>query len=65
MFSLKSPIMIEQVKKYLLSLENEICDGLEKIDSKSLFKKDIWSRDDGRGNGISRVISDGNIFEKI
>ena len=56
--------MIEQVKKYLLNLQNDICEEFGELDSKSNFDKDIWKREDGRGNGITRVISNGNVFEK-
>ena len=56
--------MIEQVKKYLLNLQNDICKEFGKLDSISNFDTDIWKREDGRGNGITRVISDGSLFEK-
>ena len=56
--------MIEQIKKYLLALQVDICEEFEKLDSISNFDTDIWKRDDGRGSGITRVISDGSLFEK-
>ena len=56
--------MIEQIKKYLLDLQVDICEEFGKLDSKSNFDTDIWKRDDGRGSGITRVISDGSLFEK-
>ena len=56
--------MIEQVKKYLLELQEEICSEIELLDGVSSFEKDQWSRTDKRGSGITRIISDGNIFEK-
>lgn len=56
--------MIEQVEKYLLSLQNDICEEFGALDSKSSFDKDVWERNDGRGRGITRVISDGSLFEK-
>ena len=56
--------MIEQVIKYLLNLQNNICEEFGKLDSISNFDTDIWKREDGRGNGITRVISDGSLFEK-
>ena len=56
--------MIEQVKKYLLNLQNDICEEFGKLDSISNFDTDIWKREDGRGSGITRVISDGSLFEK-
>ena len=56
--------MIEQVKKYLLNLQNDICEEFGNLDSKSSFDHDVWERDDGRGSGITRVISNGSLFEK-
>ena len=56
--------MIEQVKKYLLNLQNDICEEFGELDPKSNFDKDIWKREDGRGSGITRVISNGGVFEK-
>ena len=56
--------MIEQVEKYLKNLQNDICDEFGSLDSKSSFDKDAWERDDGRGRGITRVISNGSLFEK-
>ena len=56
--------MIEQVEKYLLNLQTNICEEFGDLDSKSDFDKDVWERDDGRGSGITRVISNGSLFEK-
>ncbi len=56
--------MIEQVKKYILNLQNNICEEFGELDSKSDFDKDVWKREDGRGSGITRVISNGDVFEK-
>ncbi len=51
------------VKQFLLDLQQDICAGLEKLDGKASFKTDAWDREDG-GSGITRVISDGAVFEK-
>ena len=56
--------MIDTVKKYLLNLQNDICEEFGVLDSNANFDKDIWEREDSRGNGITRVISNGDIFEK-
>ena len=53
----------QAVKEFLLSLQESICSGLAKIDGKADFKTDAWDRDSG-GSGITRVIGDGNVFEK-
>ena len=51
------------MKDFLLSLQADICEGLEALDSTASFKTDKWDRDEG-GSGISRVISAGSVFEK-
>ena len=48
---------------YILKLQLEICDALEKVDGRAVFSKDKWSREEG-GGGLSCVISDGDVFEK-
>ncbi|MEM9101048.1 MAG: oxygen-dependent coproporphyrinogen oxidase [Pseudomonadota bacterium] len=53
----------EQVKNYLLALQNDICCQLEKLDGKESFITDKWDRPEG-GGGISRVIENGRLFEK-
>ena len=56
--------MIEQVKKYLVQLQESICSDLESLDGKAIFEKDHWTKEDGNGSGITSVISNGNVFEK-
>ena len=56
--------MINQVEKYLLELQKEICSEIEQIDGKSLFEIDKWARADKRGDGVTSIITDGNVFEK-
>jgi len=56
--------MIEQVKKYLVHLQESICSDLESLDGGAVFEKDHWTKKDGNGSGITSVICDGNIFEK-
>lgn len=51
------------VKEFLLGLQNRICAGLEDLDGRARFHTDEWQRDRG-GSGITRVISDGRVFEK-
>jgi len=48
---------------YIQSLQDKICSTLEAIDGKSTFLSDVWERPEG-GGGTSRVIADGNVFEK-
>lgn len=53
----------ERFNNYILQLQNKICKALEDVDGKSVFIEDKWTRPEG-GGGISRVISNGNVFEK-
>jgi coproporphyrinogen III oxidase len=50
------------VKDYLLGLQASIVAALEEVDGKS-FLTDSWDRPEG-GGGISRVIEEGNVFER-
>jgi coproporphyrinogen III oxidase len=51
--------------EFIYDLQNKICTALEDVDGKSKFITDEWQRAEGRGGGgISRIISNGNIFEK-
>jgi coproporphyrinogen III oxidase len=50
-------------KTFLLALQGRICEGFESLDGSSKFCKDTWDRNLG-GSGCSRVISDGDVFEK-
>ena len=45
----------EQVRSFFLSLQNDLCSSLEKIDGKARFGSDSWDRVGG-GGGITRVI---------
>jgi coproporphyrinogen III oxidase len=54
---------IEAVKAYLLDLQETICRRLAAVDGKASFIRDSWQRPEG-GGGISRVITDGDVFEK-
>jgi coproporphyrinogen III oxidase len=44
-------------------LQNKICAAIELADGKSKFIEDEWQRPEG-GGGKTRVISNGNVFEK-
>ncbi|MEC5384270.1 oxygen-dependent coproporphyrinogen oxidase [Uliginosibacterium sp. H3] len=50
------------VRSYLLDLQRRIVASLEAFDGKS-FQTDSWERPGG-GGGITRVIEDGNFFER-
>lgn len=50
------------VKDYLLGLQARIVAALEEVDGKA-FGTDSWERPEG-GGGISRIIENGNVFER-
>ena len=54
---------IDQVKNYLLSLQEDICRQLEEEDGEGQFIRDEWQREAG-GGGISRVLEGGKVIEK-
>ncbi|KTD06510.1 oxygen-dependent coproporphyrinogen III oxidase [Legionella gratiana] len=54
---------IAQVKTYLLQLQNTICSRLENLDKQARFIEDAWQRSAG-GGGITRVLTQGLVFEK-
>ena len=56
--------MITDVKNWLMSLQDTICDGLAEEDGKSQFIEDKWDRETGPGGGRTRVLSNGAVFEQ-
>ena len=58
-----STIKPNDVKNFLLELQSSICDELEGLDPSAKSQSDSWDREKG-GSGLSRVISNGEIFEK-
>lgn len=56
-------VAIDQVKQYLLDLQDRICQRLEQEDGSARFQQDEWQRPEG-GGGRSRVISGGAVIEK-
>ncbi len=56
-------IETEEVKKFLLNLQARICHSLAQLDPDANFQTDQWEREKG-GSGISRLLSDGTVFEK-
>ena len=52
---------IEQIKSYLLQLQNNICHTLENLDGRGQFVEDAWTRPQG-GGGLTRVMKHGQVF---
>ncbi len=53
----------ENIADWFRSLQDRICLALEDIDREAKFESDIWERPGG-GGGHTRVIRNGNVFEK-
>lgn len=51
--------------EFIHNLQDSICEALEAADGKAKFVQDEWERAEGRGGGgLTRVIANGNVFEK-
>ena len=55
--------MKDRFYTYIQNLQDTITSTLEALDGKALFKEDLWKRPEG-GGGRTRVIENGNVFEK-
>ncbi|MFX0555918.1 oxygen-dependent coproporphyrinogen oxidase [Maribacter sp. CXY002] len=55
--------MKDKFYQYIQDLQDTITKKLEEVDGKVAFKEDIWKRPEG-GGGRTRVIENGNVFEK-
>ncbi|MCM4160603.1 oxygen-dependent coproporphyrinogen oxidase [Antarcticibacterium flavum] len=55
--------MKDKFYKYIEQLQDRITTALEEIDGKAKFRQDLWERTEG-GGGRTRVIENGNVFEK-
>lgn len=55
--------MKDQFVSYIKTLQDTICTAIESIDGKATFQEDLWDRPEG-GGGRTRVIENGNVFEK-
>lgn len=55
--------MKDKFYAYIENLQDTITSKLEEVDGKVTFREDIWKRPEG-GGGRTRVIENGNVFEK-
>lgn len=58
------PTMYNKMEDLIRRKQKEIIARLEEIDGGGKFFRDEWTREDGRGGGITAVIEDGNVIEK-
>ena len=52
-----------QAAGYFQDLQDRICNALTELDGAGRFREDLWERAEG-GGGRSRVLADGQVFEK-
>ncbi len=55
--------MRQKFLTYIEELQDQITSKLEEVDGKATFREDKWEREEG-GGGRTRVIENGNVFEK-
>ena len=55
--------MKDKFYQYIQDLQDTITSKLEVVDGKATFKEDLWERSEG-GGGRTRVIENGDVFEK-
>ncbi|WP_417885088.1 oxygen-dependent coproporphyrinogen oxidase [Zunongwangia sp.] len=55
--------MKDEFYQYIQDLQDRITTKLEEVDGKAKFQQDFWEREEG-GGGRTRVIENGNVFEK-
>lgn len=60
---MKDVIMKKKFYQYIQQLQDQITSKLEEVDGKAKFKEDLWERPGG-GGGRTRVIEEGDVFEK-
>ena len=53
----------DRARELVLSLQDNICQGLEDLDGEGKFQEESWKRPEG-GGGRSRVMSEGRVFEQ-
>ncbi|OOQ62117.1 oxygen-dependent coproporphyrinogen oxidase [Mucilaginibacter pedocola] len=53
----------EQIAAGYRQIQDEICAALEQCDGQAKFEEELWEREGG-GGGRTRIIQNGNIFEK-
>jgi coproporphyrinogen III oxidase len=55
--------MRAEIEQWFRKFQQELCRALEENDGGATFQEDPWTREGG-GGGYSRVIENGNVFEK-
>ena len=63
MIEVETSSTITEVKDYLMTLQDRICDALTKEDGGKAFHEDLWQHQKG-GGGRTRVMRGGSVFEQ-
>lgn len=53
----------QRMVDFTRSLQDEICAAVESADGSRKFREDVWAREGG-GGGRTRILEDGEVFEK-
>ncbi len=53
----------EEITNQFRTLQDQICQGVEKLDEETVFEEDLWTRPEG-GGGRTRIIQNGGLLEK-
>ncbi|CAH8273322.1 unnamed protein product [Arabidopsis lyrata] len=61
-FDIQCSVSIEKEGSFRAA-QDKVCEAIEAVEGGPKFKEDVWSRPGG-GGGISRVLQDGNVWEK-
>ena len=56
-------LLKDRAGDFFAELQDEICRAIEQLDGRGRFREDLWVRDEG-GGGRTRVLEDGEVFEK-
>jgi len=56
-------LSLGSISGWFRSLQQDICDSLEKTDGKGVFRDDKWERKGG-GGGLSKIMENGDVIEK-
>ncbi len=57
-------VNVQQVKDYLLALQDNICSSIEALEENGSFREDLWDRGGDSGGGCTRVLENGSVFEQ-
>jgi len=60
----QSVVFRERWVQFIHALQDTICAAIEKTDRGAVFMEDLWERSENGGGGKSRIIENGQVFEK-